>query len=202
MRILRWKTLRDVAIVLAFFAGTAQAVPLGLTVGDPDITAANLTFTYDPSGGLCGGAYTLCLENLVDATVAESPLIPTITNGKYRLAANVSTTGVLSDGTLVIDDAAGPPTFLTALLTGFGFELIPGVGGVIEFLGNVTGGDLAPYFPQVGVTAYVPDFASFASSFTSPAGTVNSDNFAVPEPTSLALLAVGTAMALRRRRRS
>ena len=119
----------------------------------------------------------------------------------------VTSTGSLGI-TGTIPGLASSGTLLTGQLKQFGFQ--SGGGDVFEFMFDVTGGDLAPYYD--GETSVILDAwnsgfdGSFANSFTaSPYLSIADNSSAVPEPSTaislLSALSFGVA-ALACRRRS
>jgi hypothetical protein len=136
--------------VLLAMGGGAQAAPLGLMRGLPDIEAPHATVSYDA---------VTHVFSVVDGSQADFPVemdgLPGadyyIANGQFTLTASVSSSGILSPGgTLSISGmdlyaadnstlvSAGPQT-LTGALTTLGF----GQGNIFEFTFDVTGGTLA-----------------------------------------------------------
>ena len=181
---------------LIFAAGRAEAAPLGLTPGSPDITA-----TVDIS-------YT---DGVLTATLSSGvgnyyPGGFNITNLSYSLSANVSSAGVFSGGTVSISGAVASlgvvqSTLMTGNLTDFGLDAEM---GVFEFLFDTTSSQPALDLGPTGgiiLSSFLSD-VDFLAPFTSRAtADTYTDPVVAPEPAVLALLTLGSLGALRRRAR-
>ena len=181
-------------LALLLAASRADATPLYLTPSTPDITA-----TVDIS--YVGGVLTATLSSGVGN---YHPGGFNITNLSYSLSANVDAAGVFSGGTVSISGAIASlgiaqSTLMTGNLTDFGLDAEL---GVFEFLFDTTASEPAMDLGPTGgiiLSSFLSD-VDFLAPFTSRA---TSDTFtepvAAPEPALLALLALGSLGALRRR---
>jgi len=197
------------ALLFSFaLASPASALPLYLTMPDaPDITSALITVTYD--------AAIDSLEAFGTAIRFDDGLgQQLIRDGTFNLTATIDDGGALSPGgSLRIDGSVGgpgptpPPTLLSGNLTAFGF---PDSGGdPLEFLFEVTGGDLAGHYGGTGGVILSLLSGGFdGTTFDADFGTSGANAVAdtsVPEPGTLPLVllgSVGLAAAARRRRRA
>lgn len=195
--------------VAVLSATSVEAAPLGLTPSEPDITVFDLVLNYNAatdqftaSGGVAYSAVDSAGNN-----VAITP-----GSGTYSLSAPINSAGTLSGpGSLLIrgNIGSGVQNLLGGVITAFGFAPDGGGGATFEFLADVNPAQTAAalgFGPRAGVimTAFPgslsPNFSGFQVNFSGTADT--SDNFAVPEPVSLSLFALGAAaFGLRRRRR-
>lgn len=197
------------ALVLALGGSAVQAAPLGLATAFPDISVtSNVTTTYNATSdgfSVSGGI------SQYSPAVGVSKVAGNGTGGTgLTLSAVVDAGGALqSGGTLVINGIVPQlgivtaQNLLTANLTAFGYSGT-GASTVFEFKGTVTGGTLASAFgTQVGAILNPGSSSNFsgtfAGNFSGSLGTV--DVFAIPEPATLAALALGGAAAFVRRSR-
>lgn len=183
---------------LTLAAGLAQAFPLNLTSGSPDIASGFISTSYNAGTGLfsASGFATTYLPN-----GQPGPPSDAIAGGSFDITANISNAGVLSAGTLTIGGTVAAQgfnsgTLLTGTLSALGFN--PAGGDPFEFLFNVTGGDAAGSFGTSGgviLNAGAGSFlGTFANSFTSAPFAGVADTFGVngvPEPASYLLLLAG-----------
>jgi len=142
----------------------------------------------------------------------------------FDVKANITSPGVLSGGSVTITGSLDNGDTFGTLLTG---SLIPGANGTafasdifssnpegdyFEFLFKVTGGDssVVSGFGGVGADGGIVVSANFQSgdtvfsnwgtSFDSVSGNATGNVFAVPEPSSISLMAAGILCLVARRR--
>ena len=203
---LRSLTLVCASITAALlFAGAAAATPLNLHLeSHPDIASSFIDVTYD------AGTDALVASGLAAALYPDnSGVFVDIIGGQFELAATVLSDGSATGGSLSITGSVpgSGPSLLTGVLVDFGFHVA--AGGPLEFIFQVTGGDLAPLYGGLGAAAAVilseTGFGgSFASDFdnliTGPGSSpgVSNTGVPVPEPSSFMLMTLGL-LALRRR---
>lgn len=190
---------------LALTAGSAQALPLGLSLLDhPDTLSQFIDVTYDAgTDSLLASGFALRLDD--DGSVPPEDIV----GGSFDLTATINDSGVLSAGSLTIGGTVAAlgfnsGTLLTGNLTQFGFPN-PGGGETFEFLFNVTGGDAYALYGSGslpgGVLLHFTGFqGSFAGNFDNltagpGTGSGESDVAPVPEPNTLALILLGLGMA-------
>lgn len=198
--------------IVSICESPARGSTLNLSVEDPDLYANNLTVGYVPSSS---GTGTFSVEGYPSTfTIAGTNSQYTMSSSTlYDLTAEINqSTGQATSGTLAIEGTIMPlgattGTLLTGNLSQFGYQTAG--GDSFEFVFNVTGGDLAPYYSgQIGVILAVPSssfLGDFSTSFNNGSSPAYSDNFsfptAVPEPCSAVLLgAIGCALVLLNRR--
>jgi len=190
--------------ILSIHGPTVLGGSLNLQPQDPDLNSGFLTVQYSPSSGSLGtfsvSGYPLTLA-LSDSGTPYT--ISTTGTNDYQLTALINeNTGQATSGTLDIGGTISPiassGTLLTGTLANFGAS-----GDVFEFIFNVTGGDLVPYYPaQIGVelTATGSGFTgSFLTPFATTAYAGVADNFSytiVPEPGAVALMLAAGAFSL------
>ncbi|REJ69318.1 MAG: PEP-CTERM sorting domain-containing protein [Planctomycetota bacterium] len=207
------------ALTLVLSSGVAQAAPLNMIPLPPDVTSSFLSVSYDATTRVftaTGFATTVDLDGLappdyaIDGGFGGYSLTAVIDNDR-KATGTITITGTVA--------AAGfnSGTLLTGDVNIWGF--LDGGGEIFEFGFGVTGGDLAPLFPQgtyvrggtiisavnsgfdgVGVGPSTPPSNSFANDGFSGF----SDTFAVPEPSTYAMMGLGAAaligLGIRRRR--
>ena len=200
-----------VCLLLFLSLGSAQATPLNLPLFDfPDISSAGIFVTFDTGSDLFTADGTAASFDDDGVGPQES-----ISSGTYHIEATIDDLGIVSAGVLEITGtlaSLSSPTgiLLTGNLIDLGFN--PLAGSTLEFLFDVTGGDLAPFFGSL-VVSKLSDSGfggSFASDFTNElfpgAGFgfgVNNLNSVVPEPGTFLLLlsGIGGLFGLRKRLR-
>jgi PEP-CTERM motif-containing protein len=187
------------AIGLFLLSSAAQAVPLNLVVGKPDIGVGPLSLSYNA---------TTDLFSIVNGTASlftgTDNVARAITGGDYDLSATITGAGALTGGTFSITGAIpslaiANTTLLAGNLTAFGFSPDPagGTAAAFEFLFTKTSSAAALGFGDTGgikINAFsiTPSF-SFASNFTANQNS-SADNFApVPEPATMWLMGMGAA---------
>ena len=194
--------------ILGFEGLPALGTSLDLTDQDPDISAGFINVSYNATAGtLLATGFPISFN----FSGTSTPDTASIVGGQYNLTAQVTQTGQPVLGSLDITGTipvlATSGTLLTGELTQFGF--LTGGGDIFEFIFNVTGGDLAPYYD--GTTSVILDAwsskfnGSFASNFAaSPFLSVADNGTVVPEPSTAILLlnifAVGLAGSVCRSR--
>ncbi len=172
----------------------AQAAPLNLVLADsPDIFSSGINVDYTASSDAFTATGTA--SSFEDDGVGPAIGIDT---GSFDLAASIDNNGVLSAGTLTITGTItslgfNTGTLLTGTLTNLGFPA-SGSGDPLEFLFNVTGGDLAGAYglsggiilSQSGFNGgFAVDFNNAAFSGVADTGTV------VPVPAAVWLFGSG-----------
>ncbi|GJQ25922.1 MAG: hypothetical protein HBSAPP02_09540 [Phycisphaerae bacterium] len=218
MRVRNWAA--SFVLVLAI-AIEANASLLGLTfLPPPDITVGFIDVDYN------AGTQTFSAQGFAqqmdDGIVPNNPILAPGYN--FFLSALVDNTGVLTPGgsfsvtgsvTLNSITYGLVNPLLTGTVAAFGFGDTPANYDILEFVIELTGGDLAiPAYYGVPGTLIGLDFdanyggaftGSFAASFDNTGGfgpgfgNGQSDIKPIPEPTALALFGLA-ALALVRRR--
>jgi hypothetical protein len=189
----------------------AQATPLNLTVGTPDIMADFIAVNY--VAGAAGNNFTA--SGWAETLDFDGIAPPDYNIGEpqgYDIVAHVTTAGVATGGTLTITGTvnSGSPNgsndplssdlgspLLTGTLTAMGYPVSG--SGELEFLFTVTGGAAAPLFgSQVGVKLNESGYVGLWTADFSNSGEGVTDNFAVPEPMTIAMLLLGLPAILRK----
>lgn len=180
------------AFTFCFFTSAASATPLDLVLPpSPDIVSQFITVDYAAATGtLSADGYALELADGVGGPEA-------IRGGTFGLHAilddlgNLQAGGTLSIGGTIPTIGANSGTLLTGTLTSFGFR--PVGGDPLEFLFEVTGGDLAGLYGELG--AVILSGTGFAGSFASDFGSgimqSVSDTAPVPEPSAALVFMLG-----------
>lgn len=180
------------------FSPVAQATPLDLTLaGHPEILSSFINVNYNAVGdSLIAHGFAMTFDD--DGSIPPE----NIAGGLFDIVAAISEFGTFGGGSLhILGDI---PTLgfssgilLTGDLTALGFNGTD----MLEFLFDVTGGDLAGYFGGIGATGgvilsnagfdgdFVNDFGNFFAE--SDTGTPTST---VPEPSTFILSVLGLFM--------
>jgi hypothetical protein len=181
-----------VASMLCLIGATspAQATPLNLITGPPDIYSNLITANYTASTGAFTANGTSDMLNGVN-------LSPT---GIFALSATISNSGIASSVSLAITGNGSSNLLSGSQLIGFGFS-----NNILEFLVGNLSGDLASQYTSgnAGVVLNQIGFpGSFASDFSTehPVGASDTGN-PVPEPSTIILVLTGVGMALIVRKR-
>jgi hypothetical protein len=172
---------------------------LNLAAHPPDLSAGFLTTSYDATTGILTADGWPISFNLSSSL---TPDYPTILGGQYKLSAHIGPDGSMIGGSLdvtgTIPNLANSGTLLTGQLAQFGFQSEG--GDIFEFIFNVTGGDLAPYYngsTNVILGATCSGFnGSFANNFAAMPYLSIADNTIVPEPSTTILLLSALALGL------
>ena len=210
-RVLRLRTIiGSTCLLLILMVVPAQAIPLNLLLVDfPHITSGFIDVTYDAgTEQFVASGFALTL-----ADGSGPPEIISFTSPNYNITSKIDALGIAISGTLTITGTVGSfmsGTLLTGDLFAFGFR--PEGGDPLEFLFDVTGGDLAPSFgPIVGTILGGTNFGgSFAANFDNlingiPGTGLGVNNTApIPEPGTLSLMLLGSGafLAFLRKRRT
>ncbi len=187
---------------MALGAPAASGAELNLSLELPDVLSQFIDVDYD-AGTNQFTATGFALELDDDGVGAAEA----IAGGTFDLTATIDAGGNLGGGTITIGGTVAAlgfnsGTLLTGTLTDFGF---PDAGGdPLEFLFDVTGGDLAALYagrPGGVILAGGTGFnGSFATNFTG-GGTTSADTAPVPTPGALVFIgAAGLGLCARRRR--
>lgn len=191
-------------LVVLSLAGFASAAPLNLIKAEPDYNAS-LDLVADWNVETHQFTISGTLLQYQDATGVQFDY-----DGPYNLSATLTETGEFVSGTLTIrgnlyqNPSLPFEDLLTATLDDFGYSLVGGVA-IFEFTGVATAAHPDRDFEvgrKIGVIleASASEFSgSFEQSFGLAERTV--DTFAIPEPATMALVGVGMAAGLLRRRR-
>ncbi len=157
--------------VVGWSALSAQANPLNLTMGLPDILtqALSVTYVYTPPVGPGDGTGVLSVSgSAVQIALADPPPVVTTINavGSMGPGADFTSGDYTLDITLMVDTATGlptsaagtlliegeipgllppvdGPTLLAGTLMDFGFSAPPPAGGVFEFVFDALSGEVS-----------------------------------------------------------
>lgn len=204
-----WKLGVAVALSSLGLGSVAQAVPLNLTQGTPDIMASFVTTSYTVGGAnnftSTGFTTTLDFDGIAPPDVS-------FVDGSWDIVATIDNAGNATGGTLNVtgDTGSGMQTLLTGTLSAFGFGAST---DPLEFIFDVTGGTQAANFgAQAGVILTAGASSNYAADFNSGFSNTGfdgvSDTFGipgqpVPEPltaTMGTLALAGAGLAVLRRR--
>lgn len=192
-------------LVMASLLSTSEvrAAPLGLTGGDPDISAANITITYDATSQLftAFGAATQIRNGGTNTDLAGTMTF-------FQVNAQIDNMGNLSGpGSILIQEMDGSPTYISGVLNNFGYTVMS--PPVFEFTFDADGGDLAAAFSNggniilaAGVTGTGDyDLNKFTQDFSFSSSGSSADTFAssAPTPGGLALMGLGLGLLKLRR---
>ena len=204
-RYLKSMPLVCLVISIVLFSVSAQPVQGGL-----------LSITLDPNPDVTGGlghttSYTgddfslsIDVYQLADTAAHGGTQFFT---GNLTIDATISTTGVLSSGTMSMTGTVGTHTsgnLLTGNLTGVGFD---GSSDFLEFTFDIVDGDLATRFGGAGSTkggiilGSIGFLGNFSSDFSDADWDGVVDVGVIPEPATLSLLGLGMMVCRLRRRR-
>ena len=181
----------------------------------PDITSGFIDVTYDATANiLSANGFALTLDDdgvgdLENIYAFGSDIDP----GTFLITAEIDDFGTLIGGTLTVEGTVpdlgfNSGTLLTGDLTDFGY---PDAGGnPLEFLFDVTGGDVAGLYAGtsggviLGATGFGGSFAADFDNlmFGMPGTGAGFGDTGVPEPSTLSLLMLGLIATRLRRRRS
>lgn len=144
----------------------------------PDLFASNLVVNYDGAGGLMVTGFAVSFDDGTGAVNVDPAEV-------FSLSATLDGAGNLLSGSFM----AG--SLLSGNLTDFGFN--DGGGDPLQFLFDVTGGDLAAFYGSLGGINL--GFSGFAGDWGSPfknGGSGVADiNGVVPIPAAIWLLGAG-----------
>ncbi|OPY80344.1 MAG: hypothetical protein A4E64_00199 [Syntrophorhabdus sp. PtaU1.Bin058] len=220
----RFNAIIITALILfsgAFFSlPKAEAAPLNLWLGLPDIFSSYSTTTYDKDSHVftsSGMASNLTMDGIGQPYITNSDGSDFMWPDSFRINASIDNNGVAHGGQLQITgyvvqqgfntdtgETVNQPLTSGTLLTGnlikFGWLEMDNAYAMFEFVFQVTGGDLMPYYngKPAGVILSLGDFGDyasnplFASSFAMDSGTMVSDTApVVPIPGAVWLLGSG-----------
>jgi hypothetical protein len=205
-----WRS--TICTIIALAACTvAQAKPLGLVMNpSPDVTSGFVDVDYNAGlSNLLVSGFSLSLYDGVQSYNIAG-------NDTFNINATVNASGIGTAGTLSIQGLVNGmgPNLLTGTLTagGFGSKNTPGVNlgdnDILEFIFTVTGGDMAAMYGGIGSPVgtildsnndSINDGEWTHSWNNGPNDAAVADTAPVPEPTTLALFAIGGIALLRRR---
>jgi hypothetical protein len=176
-------------------SGPAQAALLNLIPETPDIASSFLDISYNAATNILEAqGFASSLDDGVGGGGA-------IVGGTFNLNAEIDAGGNLLGGIIIIGGtvgAANSGTLLTGNLTDIGFSEVVGVSDPLEFLFEVTGGDLAGAYGGTGGTILTgTDFAGWLGNFANAPFSGASDTFAVspsPVPVPATVWLFGTAL--------
>ena len=205
-------------LVTVFANSQINAAPIYLAPGDglPDFTASWLKVAYD------SGSDQFQATGWTTAYTNGSVLLSDSDFGDYSLTATITSEGALTSGTLVIngDIGSGVTNLLTGTLNtgpsgeGGAFGFGDGEGNIFQFLFTVKEGNstIVSDFGGVGaanrgiiLTACFQNggtrfTGSWTNDFSNDGYSGVSDNFVVPEPSSVLLFLIGGALCAAARR--
>jgi hypothetical protein len=174
-------------------SGPAQAALLNLIPETPDIASSFLDISYNAATNILEAqGFASSLDDGVGGGGA-------IVGGTFNLNAEIDAGGNLLGGIIIIGGtvgAANSGTLLTGNLTDIGFSEVVGVSDPLEFLFEVTGGDLAGAYGGTGGTILTgTDFAGWLGNFANAPFSGASDTFTVsPVPVPAAVWLFGSAL--------
>lgn len=197
------KRIAVALVAVMAWGGAAQAefIPLDNLLEFPDLASAFLQVDY------VAGTNVL-MANGVAVEYDDGGGPEQINNGLFEITAEINDFGDAVGGTLSIEGdlvSLGYPavSLLAGNLLDFGFN--DNGGQILEFLFEVTDGDLAPDYGGIGalIGVILDVEATYSGDFTmsfSNGGQGFSNTRPVPTPSSLALLLAASAVATRGRR--
>ena len=204
---LDWVLAALVLLVALALPHSARANDLNLEPV-PDLFAVSITINYNAAADTFsanGGAFQLTTGSGTELIAGTWPP-PMGMIGEFDLDASIDDTGTFLSGTLDISGTIAnlgfnSGTLLTGTLTSFSSG---GTTDPFEFLFNVTGGDAAGLYGSTGgiiMTSGGGNYdGMFDMNFTQLSALADVGVPTVSEPGILGLLALGTMVAIRRRR--